>query len=559
MQCLVRFFPQLIASLGLCCLTLFCHAAIIRWDALPALDVEHLRGAYVGQNVCPMCRHGYDAGVLQFLPSDTSPAKARALVALLRQSLGKPRFRISVILTDTTSDTAPSADLLAAVEFANPEWFVARIKMVDLTEATTDFREDLRARAITYVFAQRRSLGHFTGLDELPSGVLRNKHALSNLTNYSLQFLAETYATANVSADPDAPKGQLWLAPNELTDSLALSTTASESRAICLHERELALNDALINLQQHWARTDSQGCLNLRGQMRAGDLLRAFVPNQPTRALRLDRAMLSASRLEFRRTSDTVNQSQVARSAVDQHQSQVARSAVDKNESIVGLPCEGCEAVFEGMPNQFSWQSLLAPANEPGERLQLVGTVRDPSGRPRANVIVYAHQTNHLGIYPLNPNAAAGSPSARHGRLRAWARTNARGHYQFESIRPGSYPNTNIAQHIHLQVIEPGRCTYYIDDVRFSDDPKLRLDAGAIKSARGGSGLVTPIKSADGSWSARRDIVLGQAIPGYESCLSTALRATSDLSVVSPVQRNLSVVSPVQRNLSVVSPVQRDL
>jgi protocatechuate 3,4-dioxygenase beta subunit len=558
MQSLSRFILQFLASLALCGLTLWCHAAIARWDAMPAIDVQHLRGAYVGKNVCPMCRHGYDAGILQFLPGDTSPAKASALVALLRQSLSSPRFRVFVVLTDTNpNSTGPSEELLGAVDDANPSWFVARLKASDQPQANRDFKENLQARAITFVFAQRRLLGRFVDLDALPSNALREKLDVIKLTKYSLQFLAETYAQVNESTNPDTPKGQLWLAPNELANTLVLSTSASESRSICLHERELAPMDALINLNQHWARTDAHGCLTLRGQLRAGDLLRAFVPNQPTRVLRLDGALLNKSRLEFRRTSNNVNKSQVAQSALDSHQSQAAQSAVDSHQSqaarsavdshqsqaaqsaldshqsqaaqsavdshasqeiIVGLPCDGCEAVFQGMPNQLSWQGVLAPANEPGEKLQLNGTVRDKFGRPRADVIVYAHQTNHLGVYPTDPNAALHLASARHGRLRAWARTNAIGYYQFESIRPGSYPNTNIAQHIHLQVIEPGRCTYYIDDVVFSDDPKLSADARAIKSARGGSGLVVPSKSADGAWRAQRDIVLGQAIPNYESC-----------------------------------------
>ncbi len=41
--------------------------------------------------------------------------------------------------------------------------------------------------------------------------------------------------------------------------------------------------------------------------------------------------------------------------------------------------------------------------------------------------------------------------------------------YRFETIRPASYPNTKFAQHVHMHVVEPGRCTYFIDGTVFTD------------------------------------------------------------------------------------------
>ena len=129
-------------------------------------------------------------------------------------------------------------------------------------------------------------------------------------------------------------------------------------------------------------------------------------------------------------------------------------------EKTVGLPCEGCEAVFQGGP-LGNWSTLpasarIAPAGEPGEALILEGTVKDASGKPAPGIVVYAYQTNAGGIYPrdnsLPPAAAA---AARHGKLRGFARTDASGHYRFETIRPGGYPNTDIPQHIHMHVVEP--------------------------------------------------------------------------------------------------------
>lgn len=184
---------------------------------------------------------------------------------------------------------------------------------------------------------------------------------------------------------------------------------------------------------------------------------------------------------------------------------------------IVGLPCEDCEVPLIGLPAAPPAVARLATDEEPGERLRLTGQVIDARGRPRAGVIVYAHQTNQGGVYP--GERSDDDPGARrHGRLRAWATTDVDGRYTFLTVRPGSYPGTRMPQHIHLYVIETGCALYYIDDVLFRDDPHLTPTvARKADQGRGGSGIVTPVRVADG-WQATRDIVLGRNIPGHPGC-----------------------------------------
>lgn len=182
---------------------------------------------------------------------------------------------------------------------------------------------------------------------------------------------------------------------------------------------------------------------------------------------------------------------------------------------IVGLPCEGCEAVFEGLPSALDWQARIAPADEPGAALRIEGTVFDQAARPVPGTIVYAYQTNAQGIYPTD-DSLLGSAAHRHGRLRGWARTDAAGRYRFDTIRPAGYPGTDLPAHVHMHIIEPGRCTYYIDDVMFTDDPRLtEANRHQLTAGRGGAGIATPERAASGAWSVTRDIVLGAGIPGY--------------------------------------------
>lgn len=191
----------------------------------------------------------------------------------------------------------------------------------------------------------------------------------------------------------------------------------------------------------------------------------------------------------------------------------VVRAAGRLHEPIVGLPCEGCEAVFDGQPAVLSSRARIAPLDEPGEPMTLVGRVIDRAGRPRAGVIVYAYHTDRTGIYPP-PNVPTSEAARRHGRLRAWVQTDTRGDYRFDTIRPASYPGRNVPEHIHMHVIEPGRATYYIDDVMFRDDPKLTPRQVRHLGDRGGSGIAVPERH-NGTWLVRRDIVLGLGVPGY--------------------------------------------
>ena len=184
-------------------------------------------------------------------------------------------------------------------------------------------------------------------------------------------------------------------------------------------------------------------------------------------------------------------------------------------EPIIGLPCEGCEAVFEDQPATLEWRARIAPEGEPGEALRITGIVREPAGRAAPNIIVYAYHTNAQGLYPTDERLQ-GLLAFRHGRLRGWARTDASGRYQFDTIRPAGYPGTDLPEHVHMHIIEPGRCTYCIDDVMFDDDPRLTAaKRQQLTQGRGGYGVATPVQDADGAWLVTRDIVLGAAVPGY--------------------------------------------
>lgn len=171
------------------------------------------------------------------------------------------------------------------------------------------------------------------------------------------------------------------------------------------------------------------------------------------------------------------------------------------------LPCEGCEAIHERPVASLTATAVLAPPSEPGDRLVVTGRVMGRDGRtPAPGIILYAWQTNAQGVYAADP--AATGLSRDHGRLRGWVRTDAEGRYRLETIRPGPYPGLQMAAHIHLVVKQPDHPEYWIDDVVFTDDPLVTAEYRARATDRGGSGIVTPVRDAAGTWQVRRDIRL---------------------------------------------------
>lgn len=186
--------------------------------------------------------------------------------------------------------------------------------------------------------------------------------------------------------------------------------------------------------------------------------------------------------------------------------------AQSKNDRMVGGGCEACDEMYEGMPKNLFWKTIIASPDEPGERMIISGTIFKKDGRtPAPNVILYVYHTDHKGLYSRSANQKEG---LRHGHLRGWMKTDAGGRYEFQTIRPASYPNRKAPQHIHPLIKEEGLTRYWIDEYLFEDDPLLTDEEKAKQPKHGGSGIIRLVKE-NGVWIGKRDILLGMNIPDY--------------------------------------------
>lgn len=196
-----------------------------------------------------------------------------------------------------------------------------------------------------------------------------------------------------------------------------------------------------------------------------------------------------------------------------QQEGPVLQSPSTFTNQTVGGRCDGCEIMFEGMPEQLFPTDTIAEMNEPGVRLEVKGTVYKRDGKtPAEGVIVYFYHTDATGRYTASKDQAMGQ---QNGHLRGWIKTNGNGEYCIYTIKPAPYPGATAPAHIHCYVKEPHLNEYYVDEIEFSDDTLLREAIKLQRGKRGGSGLVVAAKDENGWLTCKRDIILGMNIPGY--------------------------------------------
>lgn len=139
----------------------------------------------------------------------------------------------------------------------------------------------------------------------------------------------------------------------------------------------------------------------------------------------------------------------------------------------------------------------IAALTEPGERLVLSGTVYRADGRtPAPNIVLLAYHTDAKGVYPQR------NSSDERGALQGRLRTDAKGRYRIDTIRPGGYPGRVDPAHIHLVLERPGKPDVYPPEIIFDDDPRTSAYRG-----RQGFAVVKVVKR-NGAWEGTHDVVL---------------------------------------------------
>lgn len=135
----------------------------------------------------------------------------------------------------------------------------------------------------------------------------------------------------------------------------------------------------------------------------------------------------------------------------------------------------------------------IAAESEPGVPLVIAGRLYQTDGRtPAPGITVFAYQTDAAGVYDVPSNGP------HSWRIKGWAITDADGHFQFHTIRPASYPNATVPQHVHLHIEGPNVPRRWTTELKFEDDPKVTTRERETSRAAGLFGGVRPVTRRDG-------------------------------------------------------------
>ncbi len=178
-------------------------------------------------------------------------------------------------------------------------------------------------------------------------------------------------------------------------------------------------------------------------------------------------------------------------------------SLLKKNAKPSGV--EGMGAI--DAPASVSWKTVLSTNADKGEKMLISGTVFEADGKtPAPNVLIYLYHTDIEGYY------GRGGGEHKHGRYRGWLLTDAKGRYEFQTIKPAPYPENRFAAHIHTTLTTKNMREDWIDSTLFEGDTLISARERETAGRKGGFNPILKLeKGANEIWQATRDIRLWKA------------------------------------------------
>ena len=116
--------------------------------------------------------------------------------------------------------------------------------------------------------------------------------------------------------------------------------------------------------------------------------------------------------------------------------------------AIAGI---AAQSVHEA-PAEAPSTGRVAPPAEPGQALRVSGIVVGRDGAPVSGASLYIYQTDHEGYYGVKP-----ASDNRESAAETVSSIRRQGRWSFETVKPGSYPNSRVPPHIHFEVSAAGR------------------------------------------------------------------------------------------------------
>jgi len=123
-------------------------------------------------------------------------------------------------------------------------------------------------------------------------------------------------------------------------------------------------------------------------------------------------------------------------------------------------------------------KTIMVTASEPGRRITVKGEIKKQDGIAIGDALVYVYQTSDKGWYSdTAAHVLQNEGDMRHARLFGYLKTDSDGKFEFETIQPRGYPNSDLPAHIHIAVWKNGNIINGIPgELLFDEDPRLTTD-----------------------------------------------------------------------------------
>jgi protocatechuate 3,4-dioxygenase beta subunit len=136
----------------------------------------------------------------------------------------------------------------------------------------------------------------------------------------------------------------------------------------------------------------------------------------------------------------------------------------------------------------------IAPEGEPGAPIVVHGQVFEPDGRTAASeVVVHAYHRDQHGFDFGQDDGALTT-----WRLQGWAKTDAHGRFEFQTIRPAPDHLGRDGPHIHFTLESARFGRQWAPTVFFADDPLVPDNERRRSREAGEFGWVREVTAVDG-------------------------------------------------------------
>ncbi|MFK7957439.1 MAG: hypothetical protein AB8B96_15175 [Lysobacterales bacterium] len=142
-------------------------------------------------------------------------------------------------------------------------------------------------------------------------------------------------------------------------------------------------------------------------------------------------------------------------------------------------------------PEVLTAHGSIAADDEAGNALRIVGRLVLPDGRNAAGVIVHAYHRDADGL-----DFGPGDQTTTTWRLQGWAKTDQRGRFTFDTIRPAADHLGREAAHIHFTLISDDYGNQWAPKVFLADDPMITDEQRRRSDRNGKFGTVAVVDYA---------------------------------------------------------------